>query len=115
MSKKLFQVEFRVHLTPDHSKASEFGFGKLIIWLYGYDEESTAAKAAKIAAFLPYELGAGKSFLFENHANPAPFEIECAKKAEIIGINFALIHFPIGADENEVFGHWPYLVPPING
>ncbi len=114
MKKILFQVEFRVHLTPDHPKAGEFGFGKLIIWMYGYDQESVAGKAAKIAAFLPYELGAGKSFPFDWNGKLEHHEVVCAQSAEIIGFNIALLHWPKDADEQKVFGSWPYLVPPIH-
>jgi hypothetical protein len=115
MHKTLFEVQFRVHFNPDHPRATEFGFGLLIVWLYARTAKEAGEAAQKIITVLPYRVVfGGKSFPITDDNISELYQVECVATAKKIGISFALFHWPKGADENKVFGNWPYLVPPLN-
>ena len=67
----------------------------------------------KIVSLLPYKIISAKSFPYDAAAAQG-LEIICAHYAAVLGINFSLIHYPKGTDEQAVLGHWPLLVPPLN-
>jgi len=113
MNKTLFQVEMRVHFTAEHPKADEFEFGILQVWLFAGNQHAAAETAKKIVSLLPYKIISAKSFPYDAAAAQG-LEIICAHYAAVLGINFSLIHYPKGTDEQAVLGHWPLLVPPLN-
>lgn len=98
---------------PDHPKAGEYEFGILIVWLYSRCQKDAGAMANKIIAPLPYSTHGWKSFPVELE-KMEPYQIKCVEQAKIMGINFALFHWPKGSDENAVLGNWPCLIPPLN-
>jgi hypothetical protein len=115
MYKTLFEVQFRVHFKPDHPCAGEFGFGILIVWIYARTAKEAAETASKVIAVLPYQCIVGsKSFPCPEDNVLQPYQIKCVATAKKIGINFALFHWPKGADENAVLVNWPFLLPPLN-
>jgi len=114
MNTQLFEVHLRVHLTPDHPKFGKFGFALLVVWLYASDHKSALEKAVVWIRPLPYEIGDVKSFAITEQPNLKAYQIEGVKKAEIIGRNLALFHWPKGTDESQVLGSWPGLVPILN-
>ena len=115
LAKQLYQTEFRVRHKPDHPKADVYAFGKLFVWTYGHDHKSANELAIHFAFLLPFHVGACKTFLFDpSDFHELPDIANTAKIAEILGANFALIHYPKGIDEEKVFGNWPFLVPPLN-
>ena len=113
MPKQLFEVQFRVHLTPDHPQFGKFKFGKLIIWVYETDAKKAGQKGRYIAAALPYVVGGGKSFPIAECDELQPYQSACIAQAKIIGSNLALFHWSNDYDETAELHDWPLLVPPL--
>jgi hypothetical protein len=114
MNKKLFEVQIRVHLTPEHPKFYEYQFGLLVIWLYAKDHQSAVVEAVLWGRPLPYELGGAKSFAIEDQVELQPYQKSCIPKTESMGRNLAFFNWPIGSDENAILGSWPGIVPLLN-
>jgi hypothetical protein len=113
MTKQLFEVQFRVHPTPDHPQFGQIKFGLLIIWVYETDAKKAVQKGHYIAAALPYAVGVGKSFSIADGDKLEPYQLACVSKAKIIGGNLALLHWSNDYDETAVLHDWPLLVPPL--
>jgi hypothetical protein len=105
MSKRLFQVQFKVRFSPDHPLYWELQFGGFYVFITDAEPERALERAEMIISQLPYERIGGEpriSEITEQNSQRFPKEFQdCFTQARSYGASFFMVAARVGVDEGD--------------